>query len=186
MKITYDPEADALYIHFREGTVTSKHLDDDITMDFLADKKIAGIEILSASERVGSKEFIEELARENLPGFPSLEISSMSDDMETKCMMLGTREDKPGYMSSLNCEKTRIDSGLSIEELANSSSLSLDTIKEIEKGVFFKIEIFFKILAPINSARKKKGLPVLSIGMTAKGPGVFNWEAKSETIKKDG
>lgn len=184
MKIKYDPEADALYIRFREGPVTSKHVDDDITIDFSEGNKIAGIEILDATERMGSKGFIERLTREEDFLFPWPEVSLEPVHMETNCLMLGSRPDKHGYMSSLNCQRVREDSGLSIEELASSSSLSPDTIKEIEKGVFFELKTFFEILLSINSARKKKGLPELSIGMTEKAPGPFNWEEKSESKKK--
>jgi len=51
MKITYDPEVNALSIVFREATVTTKHLDKGIAADFDADGQLAGIEILDARER---------------------------------------------------------------------------------------------------------------------------------------
>ena len=46
MKISYDPEVDALSITFRETTVTTKHLAEGIAADYDADGKLAGIEIL--------------------------------------------------------------------------------------------------------------------------------------------
>ncbi|MBI4284407.1 MAG: DUF2283 domain-containing protein [Chloroflexi bacterium] len=52
MKVKYDPEADALYIELKAATVTTKRLDQDIAVDYDAEGRIAGIEILSAKERV--------------------------------------------------------------------------------------------------------------------------------------
>lgn len=52
MKVKYDKEADALYIEIKDTTVTTKRLDDDIAVDYDSEGKIAGIEILSAKERV--------------------------------------------------------------------------------------------------------------------------------------
>ncbi|MBU0699420.1 MAG: DUF2283 domain-containing protein [Proteobacteria bacterium] len=34
MKITYDREVDALYIRFKETTVTTKHLEEGISADY--------------------------------------------------------------------------------------------------------------------------------------------------------
>jgi uncharacterized protein YuzE len=55
MKVRYDPEADALYIEIKATTVTTKRLDQDIAVDYDAEGQIAGIEILSARERVFGK-----------------------------------------------------------------------------------------------------------------------------------
>lgn len=52
MKVKHDPEADALYIELEATTVTTKRLDQDIAVDYNAEGRIAGIEILSAKERV--------------------------------------------------------------------------------------------------------------------------------------
>ena len=52
MKVKYDSEADALYIELEATTVTTKRLDQDIAVDYKAEGCIAGIEILSAKERV--------------------------------------------------------------------------------------------------------------------------------------
>lgn len=51
MRITYDPEADALYIRFVEGTVTTKHLAEGIAADFDAEGHLAGLEVLDAAKR---------------------------------------------------------------------------------------------------------------------------------------
>ncbi len=45
MKITYDREVDALYIRFKETTVTTKHLAEGIAADYDTDGNLAGIEI---------------------------------------------------------------------------------------------------------------------------------------------
>lgn len=52
MKITYDAEADALYIELRPlapGTAQCRELTDDLTADYGPDGKLAGLEILDAS-----------------------------------------------------------------------------------------------------------------------------------------
>ena len=46
MKITYDGEVDALYMRFKETTVTTKHLGEGIAADYDAEGRLAGIEIL--------------------------------------------------------------------------------------------------------------------------------------------
>ena len=56
MKLRYDPEADALYIEIKATTVTTKRLDQDIAVDYDAEGRIAGIEILSAKDRGFSKD----------------------------------------------------------------------------------------------------------------------------------
>ena len=71
MKITYDPEVDALSITFREATVTTKHLDEGIAADFDADGRLVGIEILDAMERVGGSGVLRQVILEGIgPGVP--------------------------------------------------------------------------------------------------------------------
>jgi uncharacterized protein YuzE len=53
MKITYDPAVDALYIRFKETTVTTEHLAEGIAGDYDAEGHLAGIEILDAAKRLG-------------------------------------------------------------------------------------------------------------------------------------
>jgi uncharacterized protein YuzE len=50
MKISYDPEADAVYIHLTEGTQQCRvvRLTDDIALDFAEGDRLAGIEVLGA------------------------------------------------------------------------------------------------------------------------------------------
>ena len=59
MKITYDREVDALYICFKETTVTTKHLDDGIALDYDAAHRLAGIEILNAAQRLDNPETLK-------------------------------------------------------------------------------------------------------------------------------
>ena len=69
MRITYDPEVDALYIQFREGRmteVTTKHLDEGIAADYDAAGKLAGIEILDALTRFGDKTTLKKVTLEEI------------------------------------------------------------------------------------------------------------------------
>jgi len=52
MRVRYDAGADALYIEIKATTVTTGRLDQDIAIHDDAEGRIAGIEILSAKERV--------------------------------------------------------------------------------------------------------------------------------------
>ena len=54
MKITYDAKYDVLYLKFGAGTpsVTTRQLDEDISLDIDEAGRIAGIEVLSASKHV--------------------------------------------------------------------------------------------------------------------------------------
>ena len=49
MKIRYDEQGDVLYIEFKDCTVTTRRIDEDIAIDYDAEGHIAGIEVLSAS-----------------------------------------------------------------------------------------------------------------------------------------
>ena len=55
MKITYDPEVDAMYIYLVEGKHECRtvQLNDDINLDFGAAEMLVGIEILDASRVLG-------------------------------------------------------------------------------------------------------------------------------------
>ena len=58
MKITYDAEADALYIELRPlapGTADTRDLTDDIAADYGADGRLSGLEILDASALLGEE-----------------------------------------------------------------------------------------------------------------------------------
>ena len=56
MRIAYDPEVDALYIRFREGSVTTQHLAEGLAADYDAEGHLAGIEVLDAVKRTGDRE----------------------------------------------------------------------------------------------------------------------------------
>jgi uncharacterized protein YuzE len=66
LKITYDSEVDALYIRFLETTVTAHHVAEGISVDYDAEGKIAGIEILDAVKRFGSKDVFKKVTLEDL------------------------------------------------------------------------------------------------------------------------
>lgn len=70
MRITYDAEVDALYIRFRETTVTTKHLAEGISADYDADGKLAGMEILDASKRFGDKDTFKKVILEEICFIP--------------------------------------------------------------------------------------------------------------------
>ena len=52
MRIKYDPVSDVIYFEFRDTTVTTKRLTDDIAIDYDADGKVAGVEVLGAKKTV--------------------------------------------------------------------------------------------------------------------------------------
>jgi uncharacterized protein YuzE len=66
MRITYDSEVDALYIRFIEATVTTNHVAEGIAVDYDAEGRIAGIEILDAVKRFGSKDVFKKVTLEDL------------------------------------------------------------------------------------------------------------------------
>ena len=66
MRITYDPEVDALYIRFEEVPVTTKHVAEGIAVDFDAAGKLAGIEILGALTRFADKTTLKKVTLEEI------------------------------------------------------------------------------------------------------------------------
>ena len=66
MKISYDPEVDALSITFRETTVTTKHLAEGIAADYDAEGRLAGIEVLDAIRRFGDRDTLHEVVLEGV------------------------------------------------------------------------------------------------------------------------
>jgi uncharacterized protein YuzE len=60
MKITYDTEADAIYITFREAPVNkTAQLEPGMMADYAADGAIIGLEILWASQRMEQPRTVE-------------------------------------------------------------------------------------------------------------------------------
>ena len=67
MRITYDPQVDALYIRFIETTVTTKNLTEGIAADYDSEGKLAGIEILDAVKRFGKdKDILKKVTLEEI------------------------------------------------------------------------------------------------------------------------
>jgi len=68
MKISYDPEVDALYIRLIEGKYECRtlRLNEEIALNIGPDEKLVGIEILDAKEVLGSGK-LPKLVVENLP-----------------------------------------------------------------------------------------------------------------------
>jgi len=69
MQITYDKEADALYIRLLAGEFQCRvvRLTDDIALDFAAGEKLVGIEVLGASRLFARPESPEVELRHVLP-----------------------------------------------------------------------------------------------------------------------
>jgi uncharacterized protein YuzE len=66
MRITYDENVDALYIRFKETTVTTKHLGEGIAADFDADGRLAGIEVLDPVKRLGDSNAFKKVTLEDV------------------------------------------------------------------------------------------------------------------------
>ena len=60
MKITYDPQVDALYIYLtgRIMEPETRPVDDDIILDFDIERRLVGIEVLDASKRLDLKHLL--------------------------------------------------------------------------------------------------------------------------------
>ena len=65
MKITYDSEV-ALYIRFLETSVTTEHLAEGIAIDYDAEGRLAGIEILDALERFKDPQVFRQVVLEDV------------------------------------------------------------------------------------------------------------------------
>jgi uncharacterized protein YuzE len=66
VRITYDREVDALYIRFKETTVTTKHLAESIAADYDSEGRLAGIEILDARKRLGDPAAFKQVILEDV------------------------------------------------------------------------------------------------------------------------
>jgi len=66
MKITFDREADAVYIELSNGEFTSnKKIDNNTIIDLDQNGNILGIELLNVSKRI-PKDFLSKISVENL------------------------------------------------------------------------------------------------------------------------
>jgi uncharacterized protein YuzE len=66
MKITYDREVDALYIQFKETTVTTQHLAEGIAADYDAQGRLTGLEILDATKRLDDPSILGQVILEDV------------------------------------------------------------------------------------------------------------------------
>jgi uncharacterized protein YuzE len=66
MRISYDPEIDALSIIFAETTVTTKQIEEGIVVEYDADGQLAGIEILDALKRFGDQQTLQQVILERV------------------------------------------------------------------------------------------------------------------------
>ncbi len=66
MKITYDPEVDALSITFRDTTVTTKHLAEGIAAEYDSEDRLVGLEILDAVRRFGGQDTLRQVVLEGV------------------------------------------------------------------------------------------------------------------------
>jgi uncharacterized protein YuzE len=66
MKISYDPEVDALSIVFRDTTVTTQHLAEGIAGEYDTEGRLVGIEILDAVKRFGGQETLRQVVLEGV------------------------------------------------------------------------------------------------------------------------
>jgi uncharacterized protein YuzE len=67
MKIEFDKQADALYIHLQEKTVAkTKEVEEGILLDFDEDNRLIGLEILDVTKRFALADIVN-LQVENLP-----------------------------------------------------------------------------------------------------------------------
>ncbi len=66
MKITFDKEADAMYLEFSSGEFAkNKKIDDETIIDLDKEGNILGIELLNVSERT-KKGFLSDITFKNL------------------------------------------------------------------------------------------------------------------------
>jgi uncharacterized protein YuzE len=66
MRISYDAEVDALYISFRDTTVTSQEVGEGIAVDYDEQGNLAGVEILDAVARLGGENPFHSIVLEEL------------------------------------------------------------------------------------------------------------------------
>jgi uncharacterized protein YuzE len=66
MRISYDAEVDAMSIVFRETTVTTKEVAEGIAVEYDAEGRIAGIEVLDAVKRFGGDETLRQITLEGV------------------------------------------------------------------------------------------------------------------------
>lgn len=72
MRISYDPEVDALSIIFRDTTVTTQDLANGMAAEYDAQGRLVGLEILDTVKRLGDPSILQQVILEGLgPSAPS-------------------------------------------------------------------------------------------------------------------
>ncbi len=66
MRIRYDSEVDVLYVSFQDTSVTTKELGEGIAVDYDAEGRLAGVEILDAVARLGQEHPFREITLEDI------------------------------------------------------------------------------------------------------------------------
>lgn len=66
MRISYDPEVDALQISFRDTTVTTQELAEGIAAEYDAQGQLVGLEILNATKRFGDPSTLQQVILEGI------------------------------------------------------------------------------------------------------------------------
>lgn len=66
MRISYDPEVDALSISFRDATVNTQELADGIAAEYDAQGQLVGLEILDAAKRFGDPSTFQQVILEGV------------------------------------------------------------------------------------------------------------------------
>jgi uncharacterized protein YuzE len=66
MRITYDREVDALYLRFRDTTVTTELWAEGVAADYDSQGRLAGIEILDATRHLGDLDVLRRVIVEGL------------------------------------------------------------------------------------------------------------------------
>ncbi len=161
MKISYDREVDALYIRFKETTVTTKHIEDGIALDYDAADCLAGIEILDARKRLDDPEAFKRVAAdatmndENvIPGQSTpLSFSTMQRQVLDALRSVETEEYRLGdwYLGALyalenpyNPDRTS-QAAQSLRELLEKlprlvrESISMPNFKDMRQGIFKRL-----------------------------------------------
>lgn len=73
MKITYDPQVDAMYIRFLDEPfqVTTQRLSEDVAVNDAPDGRIVGIEILDAADYIFHSKKEHKIVLQNLTAVPA-------------------------------------------------------------------------------------------------------------------
>jgi YD repeat-containing protein len=77
VRISYDPEVDALSIMLYDTTVTTQELADGVAGEYDAQGRLVGIEILDAAKRFGDASPFRQVTLEGF-GPPALQSSGLS------------------------------------------------------------------------------------------------------------